>query len=246
MGNSWKDLIYNRLEQDYDLPKILDFINRYAGSNKSKIKVLDVGCGYGKKLKPLQDLGYNALGVDINPTIVETNQRKGLNCITLEALANSADQSTDQFDVVLLSHIIEHFQPNELLEFMDFYLDKLAPNGYLVIATPLLCNHFYVDFTHLKPYWPMSIDMIFGDHPTQVKYASKNKLKLLDLWFRRRPYYPLSFKQRYWPRGTNAHKLATLIDLISLALFTVSFRLLGVVDGWVGIYQKVRQKCPET
>ena len=83
--------------------------------NASGLRVLDVGCGYGRMLRLMSEAGFDAAGVEINPDIVEENRKAGLRCWTPEDL----EQSMEQFDAILMAHVIEHFSPAELLKFMD-------------------------------------------------------------------------------------------------------------------------------
>lgn len=230
-----KNKFYSILNYDYDLPKILDFFNKYRPDEKHKCKVLDVGCGYGKKLAALSSEGYDAIGIDINPKLVEANISKGLKCITLEEFSCNSEQ----FDIILMSHIIEHFNPDELKDFMDFYLDQLRLDGFLIIATPLISSFFYDDFDHIKPYSPQGILMVFGEnYYDQVQYYSNNKLELKDLWFRKRHYRPQFFKGRYIPDKSTF--FLHCLEVCSILLCRSSFGIVGKTDGWVGVFQKVK------
>ncbi|MBU7582209.1 MAG: methyltransferase domain-containing protein [Nostoc sp. TH1S01] len=241
MTNSGMSKLYEQLKQiyyaaiyyDYDQPIILSFLEKYAQPERSKCKVLDVGCGLGKKLTALTKVGYQTLGVEVNVQIVESNQKQGLNCITVEEFFNKEEE----FDIILMSHIIEHFYPAELKEFMDSYLDRLKVGGYLIIATPLLTKYFYDDFDHVKPYSPTGIWMVFGKTATQVQYYSRNKLSLKDLKFRRQPYKFTFVRGKYIRNWTT--KIYQVIEFISVVLCLISFGWLGKKDGWVGIFKKV-------
>ena len=230
-----KNKYYATLSYDYDLPQILNFFAKYSQEEKSKCKVLDIGCGYGKKLKALQKSGYDALGVDVNPKLIEANKAKGMKCATLEEFA----QDSEQFDIILMSHIIEHFNPLDLKDFMDSYLERLKIGGYLIIATPLLSSFFYDDFDHIKPYSPTGIMMVFGENQgDQVQYYSKNKLKLKDLWFRKRHYRPQFFKGKYLEDKTSS--FLNLVEFCSILLCRGSFGIIGRTDGWIGVFEKIK------
>ncbi|MBD2301419.1 bifunctional 2-polyprenyl-6-hydroxyphenol methylase/3-demethylubiquinol 3-O-methyltransferase UbiG [Nostoc sp. FACHB-190] len=228
-----KKIYYAVTLYDYDLAIILSFLEKYAQQERSKCKILDVGCGLGKKLTELTTAGYQTLGVDVNAQIIESNQKRGLNCITVEDFS----KTEEQFDIILMSHIIEHFSPEELKEFMDSYLDKLKMGGYLIIATPLLTKYFYDDFDHVKPYSPTGIWMVFGKTATQVQYYSRNKLGFKDLRFRRQPYRFTFVRGKYIRNWTT--KIYQVIEFISALLCLISFGWLGNKDGWVGIFKKV-------
>src|SRR6266513_3193273 len=130
-------------------------------------RVLDVGCGYGRLLALLQAAGLEPTGVDLNPEIVAANRKAGLSCISTDEF----ESSNDRYDVMLMAHVIEHFDPAGLLRFMDRYLDRLIPGGRLVIATPLMSDYFYDDFDHIRPYQPSGIQMVFGEGTPQVQYS---------------------------------------------------------------------------
>jgi SAM-dependent methyltransferase len=228
-----KQIYYSAIYYDYDQPIILKFLNKYCIQERSQCSVLDVGCGMGKKMTAIAQAGYEVLGVDVNPQLVEANKKKGLNCITAEDFL----QTQNQFDVILMSHIIEHFNPEALKDFMDSYLDRLKVGGHLIIATPLLTEYFFEDFDHVKPYLPVGILMVFGKAATQVQYYSRNKLGLKDIKFRKRPYRFIHARGKYIRNWTT--KIYQVIEFINILLCFISYGLCGRKDGWVGIFKKI-------
>lgn len=228
---SLKTLVQTIAAPDNESPKILAMFRRHVPA--AGAAVLDVGCGYGRNLRLLQGAGYQAVGVEINPVIVEKNRAEGLACQTLEEF-----QADDRrYDAILMSHIIEHFPPEQLLTVLDGYLDRLAPGGHLVVATPLLSPYFYDDFDHVKPYMPMGLLMVFGGGEGQVQYYARNRLALRDIWFRRSPYRPRFFRGLYF-KGKTSMGLSALV-LAGAIAFRLSGGLIGRKDGWVGVFQKV-------
>ncbi len=209
---------------------IVKFVNS-LGLNSDQ-KILDIGCGYGKKSKLLRSYGFNVLGIDINPDIVKKNLDAGLPCMTV----SDFEQTNDFYDVLLMSHIIEHFQPNKLLCFMERYLNRLKPGGHLIIATPLHSKNFYEDFDHIKPYHPAGFKMAFGKKNTQMQYYGENKIELIDIWFRRRPYNLIYACGLYINKSVN---LPVMINRCLVILFRISFGLFGRTDGWMGLFKKI-------
>ena len=195
-------------------------------------RVLDVGCGYGRFLRIAHEAGFDATGVDKNPQIVIANRGAGLRCLS-EAEFQTAK---DQYDVVLMSHVIEHFAPRDLLGFMDGYLDRLRTGGRLVIATPLMSDYFYDDFDHVKPYQPAGILAVFGEGAAQVQYQARNKLALRELWYRRSPKRVSHARTRYL--GGPGRRVLFALDLLAAAAYLASGRLFGTVNGWVGVFEK--------
>jgi len=221
---------------DPEARQLLRFVAKFGENQGSACRVLDVGCGYGRNLGNLMAAGYDALGVDINPDIVAANNRNGLNCVVASAFM--AEERV--FDVLVMSHVIEHFPPLDLKDFMDSYLSHLKVGGHLIIATPLLSKFFYEDFDHVKPYHPDGISMVFGeDQNAQTQYYSKHKLALRDIWFRK-SYFKIKFSRiRYSQSPLAVHALQAL-DFFSALIWMVSGTRIGFLSGWLGVFERNR------
>ena len=223
-----KKIYHKILQTNFEQQKILYFVRKYVNP---KGFILDVGCGYGKNLKLLSEAGYQVLGIEKSKQIVENNKKKGLKCIHVDELK----KINQEFDAIIMSHVIEHISPDNLKDFIDSYLSYLKSNGYLIIATPLLTSYFYDDFDHSKPYHPVGINMVFGGSDAQVQYYSKNKIKLIDIWFRK-GYFRIHFAPGLYLKGYS--KWPHLFNFLMALLFRYSDGKIGKVDGWIGIYQK--------
>lgn len=213
--------------------KVVEFIERRCGEPKKEYKVLDAGCGAGRYLQLLSQSGFDVTGVDENPELVRTSRKSGFHCLTTEEFS----RTQDEYDIILMSHVIEHFTPQDLLPFMDGYLDRLKVGGSLIIATPLLTRYFYDDFDHVKPYHARAIMMVFGTDNAQVQYYSRNKLILEDLWIRRSPLSLPHMRGRY-VSGPQAKPHQAMMFL-SAVLFRLSGGFIGESSGWVGRFKKV-------
>lgn len=234
----------------YNIHEIIRYISNTGSEDKTVInyvsslglksdsKILDIGCGYGRRSELLRSYGFKVIGVEVNEDIVKANLRAGLECMT----ASEFEQTKELYDVLLMSHIIEHFQPNDLLKFMDNYLNRLKSGGYLIIATPLNSPNFYFDFDHIKPYHPTGLDMVFGNNNAQVQYYSYNKIQLEDIWFRRVPLRLFYFRGLHVRKS---NKLPLIINVGLAILFRLSLGLIGRTHGWVGLYKKsYGGRCP--
>lgn len=200
-----------------------------------KAKVLEVGCGYGDKIQLLENIGFKGiLGIEINPRIVEQAKKRDLNVISVEEFWEK--QEDNEFDLIVMSHIIEHFQWRDLIDFLDNYLECLKEGGYLLIITPIFHDLFYRDFDHIKPYYPTGIDMVFGNAGLQVQTYSKNHLVLENIYFRRTQlglkFYRSLFIQTKF-------RIPDLLNVVLSIWFRMSFGLIGKTNGWIGLYREV-------
>ena len=96
-------------------------------------RLLDVGCGSGLFLSRMRDLGWDVIGVELDPKAVRVAQEEyGLN--VQQRNLHDAGFPDNSFDVVTLSHVIEHVaDPVELLKECR---RVLKPGGKLVVTTP--------------------------------------------------------------------------------------------------------------
>lgn len=207
------------------------FTEKFCGT-----KVLDLGCGAGRNFPLLQHAGCQITGIDANAGQIATLKRQGF-----DAQDQDWEPLQESFDVILASHIIEHMAPNELCPFMDKWLAALKNGGSLIVLTPVLGERFYYDFTHIRPYYPQSIRMMFGGIDTAKSSGCKWKMELQDIWFFRDPFrmrmtrafYPVSKAKGFIKAVTCAFNMSMA------ALWSASYGRVGRLASWLGIYKKL-------
>ncbi|SFE72989.1 bifunctional 2-polyprenyl-6-hydroxyphenol methylase/3-demethylubiquinol 3-O-methyltransferase UbiG [Nitrosomonas sp. Nm166] len=96
-------------------------------------RLLEVGCGSGKRLVRLQALGWDVTGQEIDPVAAEHVRKvKGIDVHVgpLETM-----EVAEKYDAVIMSHVIEHVHdPIALLATCRNHM--LKENGLLVLLTP--------------------------------------------------------------------------------------------------------------
>lgn len=108
-----------------------DFSAMYLPAS-SRGRVLDVGCGRGEMMELLSALGWSVYGIDVDPKAVEVTRSRGLPAECAAIWSDTLGRGT--FDVIWMSHVIEHVhQPVEVLRRCR---ELLAPGGTLVAVTP--------------------------------------------------------------------------------------------------------------
>ena len=99
-------------------------------------KSIDIGCGVGRVLAWLSK---DSIGVDHNPTSIDICLSKNLKAYTSEKfleMAKSNEIEKRSFDNLILTHVLEHLEPHEQIEIIEFYLPYLKKNGGIFIITP--------------------------------------------------------------------------------------------------------------
>ncbi len=108
--------------------------------------LLDVGCGNGKYLLQMRELGWSVKGVEFNQKPVGICRANGLDVFHGDLLdAHFADSS---FDAITAHHLIEHLpNPAKIVREMARIL---KPGGQLLVRTP---NTGALGRAWLKHYW---------------------------------------------------------------------------------------------
>lgn len=221
---------YQRLEERY--------LSQLFASKLSGKSVLDVGCGEGKYMRLLDSSCSRMVGVDANPHQVDGLQRAGFEAYLPESLPPL------RYDVILMSHVIEHMSAHELVGFMDRYLPLLADDGKLIVLTPLPGDRFWHDYTHVRPYTPQSLGMMFGILGAPAAFRPKVQMQLQEIRFFRdswrirhnRHYYPSTLKQGAAPIAGWVRKLVSVANAALAGLHVYSGGRLGPLASWAGVY----------
>lgn len=95
-------------------------------------KLLDVGSGNGQFLLDAQKTGWRATGLELDPKAVAVSRALGLHVI--HGGIEMMDDFENEFDVITLSHVIEHLHnPRSAIEAC---FRALKPGGMLWLETP--------------------------------------------------------------------------------------------------------------
>jgi 2-polyprenyl-3-methyl-5-hydroxy-6-metoxy-1,4-benzoquinol methylase len=111
-------------------------IARLVGNGRSParpLRLLDVGCGSGASVRAATDLGWEAVGIDLDPELTKKGREElGVDLRCTQIL--DADLPRSHFDFVRLRDVIEHLpNPCEVLIRVG---EWLAPDGVALFVTP--------------------------------------------------------------------------------------------------------------
>lgn len=112
----------------------LDYYGRHLTHNRvgSPGSLLDIGCGNGAFLKRAKDMGWHVYGCEIDPKAVTACRSVGIDVIEGDAFA--PELAGQSFDVITMSHVIEHVHDQPAL--LHRAHDLLLPGGWLWLAAP--------------------------------------------------------------------------------------------------------------
>ncbi len=108
--------------------RILREIHEPIGANR----LLDLGCGSGALLDRYRDLGWSVFGIDPSPRAVAVCRARGLD--VHEGTLFDAPVGHRQFDLVVMSHTIEHV--SDPLALLRRAGEILSPAGRILVTTP--------------------------------------------------------------------------------------------------------------
>jgi 2-polyprenyl-3-methyl-5-hydroxy-6-metoxy-1,4-benzoquinol methylase len=97
-------------------------------------QLLDIGCGNGSYMTLMRELGWNAVGVEVDEIAANIARSHGL-CVHSGTL-DQAPFEKGFFDAITMSHVLEHVP--DPARFLTRAAEFLRPGGEMVIVTPNL------------------------------------------------------------------------------------------------------------
>lgn len=144
-------------------------LGRMFSDNVDKTNaILDLGCGYGSFLSFLQSKNYtNVTGVDLSTQEISICKKffTSYNFVQ-EDILNFVSLTDKKFDLVYLSHVIEHIKKEDLFLFLDGVKKILTDRGIFVIIAPNSAAYFnaaanrYGDLTHEIGFTELSLRQV--------------------------------------------------------------------------------------
>lgn len=133
----------------------------------SDAQILDVACGGGRLLYTFKKMGFqNITGVDISPEQVQLSKQVIQNVFEENSL-NFLENNPAKFDLITGLDIVEHFNKNEVMKFLDACFSALKPGGRLILQTPNAESpwgsvHRYNDITHELGFNPNAMECLLN------------------------------------------------------------------------------------
>ncbi len=144
---------------------------------EKKARIIDLGCGEGRILYLLKQMGYtNVEGVDISESQLQIARQVSDSVVKADVIEYLKNTSA-KYDLIISLDVIEHFHKGNALDFLDFCRSRLSANGRLVLQTPNASSPFfgdvrYGDFTHELGFTPRLLSQLIrraGFQSTEVR-----------------------------------------------------------------------------
>ena len=116
-----------------------DLSKHFSETFTTGLKILDIGCGSGRDLSVLDELGYDCYGVDPTPQFVEIAQEihpELKDRIILGALPDLSVPFDGEFDGVLCSAVLMHIEVDQLSDAAIAIKACLKVGGRLLFSVP--------------------------------------------------------------------------------------------------------------
>jgi len=138
------DFQYTQYMRQPITPAILDFERRQLQSQFARLaqlsrnmpdrgRLLEVGCGSGASVRAAVDLGWDAIGIDIDPLLIQLGREQlGVDVRATTLLKAGLEEGS--LDFIRLRDVIEHL-PNPYETLLEIKR-LLAPGGVALIVTP--------------------------------------------------------------------------------------------------------------
>jgi 2-polyprenyl-3-methyl-5-hydroxy-6-metoxy-1,4-benzoquinol methylase len=168
----------------------VDIMARHLSAARPRL--LDVGCSTGFVVEAARDRGWDAVGLDLNPSAVEFGRGRGLDL--REVALEDAGLEPATFDAVTLFDVLEHLI--DPVRTLRACIRLVKPGGIVFLYVPnydsasrLLMGkdaHFIWPTHHLNYYTPVTIQDLLRRQGLGTEYLATEGLDIVDyLWYRR-------------------------------------------------------------
>lgn len=174
--------------------------------------ILDIGCGFGQMLIRLKEAGYTQTsGIDIGNESVSYCLSIGLNVAQIETIHKFASENEGRFQLILMSHVLEHIPKEEVIDNLISIRRMLAPGGSFIVMVPNAQSAtgvywMYEDYTHHQLFTSGSLLYVLRSAGFEtIEFLDPKCLKGLSpfqQWKRRIFLRLYELKVNFWNRAT--------------------------------------------
>jgi len=147
------------------------------------LSLLEVGCGAGGILKKFQDNKMQVTGYDFDENYLRFGRHKGLE---LYYFHDFIKLNVKKFDIILLSHVLEHFG-SPVVEISKLS-ELLKPKGYFICEVPGLLNihkayhqpQMYFQNAHTYSFSASHMEHVFNNNGFKSLYLDEKVIGIFQ------------------------------------------------------------------
>ncbi len=130
MLNEWDKIAkeWNRLRQ-----KPTEFAIRLANEWQPG-KILDIGCGNARNLKPFLEKGFECYGIDSSKELIKIAKERIKEAKLTQASATNLPFPNESFDYIICLAVLHHLKPKDHKKALNEIKRVLKPKGIAAIA----------------------------------------------------------------------------------------------------------------
>ena len=127
-ANVYDELVFNKIKNDYEIGQI---VQSTAPTDTSRI--LDIGCGTGHHASSLAEKGYNVVGIDISPSMINKAKENYPNIdFKVDDALNTMAFPANSFTHITCMYFTIYYMQNKR-RFFENCIHWLMPGGYLIL-----------------------------------------------------------------------------------------------------------------
>jgi SAM-dependent methyltransferase len=205
--------LYNQVAHEYDDVFPAHVADHYLDKRVAIVRsllpagrVLDVGCGTGQLAERIVAAGYQVIGVDLSPGMLQRALARGL-AGTFAAFSSALPFADGSFDLALTVATLHHLETPVRVAFTIAEMGRVVrPGGYVLLW----------DHNPLNPYWPILMKRVpqdSGDErlvPMGEILADVKAAGLEVVWARRLGLVPEFVPARLMPLARLAERLVEI------------------------------------
>jgi SAM-dependent methyltransferase len=163
----------------YDGFEIPNYLSDLIRDKKIK-KILDYGCGTGQLVGALKKKDFEVYGMDSSDEAIKIGKKNNVDIIKINNLEFDKLEYEKSFDLIIISHVLEHQKKENMGIFLKNLKYMLKENKYLLTIVPNAQSFTgvywrYEDFTHEYLFTSGSLNYLLKDNGFE-------EIKFLDIY----------------------------------------------------------------